>query len=360
MSATQLISLNVLYRGTQYLGSPTQMGIDLEDIVAPIEEDLHTTGAASRFYYRESGSLNTVQNNNQGVLLYKVQESLTTIAASGTDMVKLTVTKRGLIEQNAQALQSVPMVFRATRFTGPIEASGTGAKFFYYEGTASEKVFYEVAEDISAIIGALPGGITGTLTPPYLPYAVQPSVLADSVLSFRDDGASVNIAIDEDSSIRSHVADLARISFTSTGDGMLATTDGGAQLEMVMSMEPTTMFMGFASSFGFSAFDYGSNTGEIYLTLDRVTPTASSYILLSKGDGVVAPTSVDIFCEGGAQITSDDLNNPGVWQISNIETGGFVDAVTYKSSGVNGASGTFLSQDGKTITISAGIITSIV
>jgi len=89
--------------------------------------------------------------------------------------------------------------------------------------------------------------------------------------------------------------------------------------------------------------------------------------LILAGTGAVIDVQADALFENLVTIGTSasngtvDIDN-GVGEIKIRLTGinGNVDATSYSASGDSGASGTFTSQDGKTITATNGIITNIV
>jgi hypothetical protein len=106
-------------------------------------------------------------------------------------------------------------------------------------------VYYEVEETPAAIVGSLPvgGDLSGTLTPPRIPYASAVHTLADSPLSRVDDGGTINIALDRGTSFRSDVAGLAQFGFGAAGNSLSMYTDGGQGLESFFEMYPATIGM---------------------------------------------------------------------------------------------------------------------
>lgn len=280
MATSQLVELNVIYYGQQYIAAATSKGIDLDDIMGPVIASTKA-GASSSFNYRDAGSANTVQQNAQGVTEYHVTQTLSQIEAMSEDMVLLTVVKRGAIEVNAQVYQSVPMIFRANKFTGPLQVAGTGTKFYYYEGTAAEPVFYQVTESISTIIGSITtGNLTGNLTTPYIPYATSATNLADSPLSRVDDSGPINIAVDLGTSFRSHLPSLATIGFSASGDEVLMTTDGGGMAESYAHLTPTQL-------------ECASVDGSIVIDGSSLTANHTTQISLNCAD-IMIPDSVNI------------------------------------------------------------------
>jgi hypothetical protein len=156
MALSQLLSVNVAYlNGVIQAGSPA-WGIDLDDIVGPVKAST-LSGASSTIRYRQSGALSTSQSNAQGIVTYDVTQTLSQIALVAFDMVVLTVTRFGNIEQNATTITATTMLFRATQFQGALQPDGSGTKFFYNEGVGSP-TFYRVSESLATIIGALPVG----------------------------------------------------------------------------------------------------------------------------------------------------------------------------------------------------------
>lgn len=116
------------------------------------------------------------------------------------------------------------------------------------------------------------------------------------------------------------------------------------------------------SSTGTMTFNPGLGSAGAYLTLDAnvgsirsIRAYNASFYTIDTHQFLIAGTW------GNAADVGFARTSAGVGRISDGSTGrGTLDAAGYQVGGVAGADGTFTTTDGKTVTVSKGIITSIV
>lgn len=268
--ATQLILLTATKKNdVAYTG---QIAVDVSDITKPITA---LSAGVSLVTVRKDYT-NNIIGDNVNVDTWTVTHSLAAIAAMDATLLVVAVTNRvGAVTSITQQPYLVPVnqVFYLPSVVGPVEAFGAaGSKFLYHEQGNPNPVLYYTNVTPAAFVAGIATGITGNLTPPFIPYASAPGVLSDSWLQRSLGG----IQITTGKTFSTSTVGQTRIAFGAGGDNFDLTTDGGLNAESRLLVNPTSFSFSAAANTNYVS---GSGAGITMLSPMLITLSAPSIVV---------------------------------------------------------------------------------